>query len=78
MVSGLDLGGFSIINVPSTAVAIFDVPVMATVSEGEPEVSVCVVMTTNPPQANIASEVEVYLTTADGTGIAKGSLKIMT
>ena len=56
-------------SLKSTAV-IFDIPVLATVLEGDPEVSVCVVMTTNPPQANIASEVEVHLRTADGTGIA--------
>lgn len=48
--------------------ATFDLPVMETVSESDPTLTVCVVMTTNPPQANIANEVEVSLGTVDGTG----------
>lgn len=51
------------------AAAVFDIPVMATVSESDQTVTICVVMTTNPSEANLANEVEVSLRTEDGTGI---------
>lgn len=72
IVSNLFLADSGLISSLKPTAAIFDLPVMATVSESDPTLTLCVVMTTNPPRANIADEVVVSLRTVDGTGIPKG------
>lgn len=46
----------------------FALPAKATVAESDSTLTVCVVMTTRPPQANIANEVVMILSTVDDTG----------
>ena len=51
----------------STA-AMFSVPAMATVEEGDQSLVVCVTMTTTPPGGLVENEVTLSLATTDGTG----------
>lgn len=48
--------------------AIFSVPAIMTVRESEETLTVCTILTTHPPQATIANEVTLTLSTVDGTG----------
>jgi hypothetical protein len=47
----------------------FSIPALATATEGDPMLSVCVTMTTTPAQGIIAKEVILSLSTVDGTGM---------
>lgn len=46
----------------------FEVPTIALVAESDLALTMCVTMTTTPPRSTIVNEVELSLTTADGTG----------
>ena len=56
------------INTSFLVVAEFTISDVATIAESESTLPVCITMTTNPPQGIIAKEVEMLISTVDGTG----------
>ena len=50
------------------AVAIYSIPTLAMVAESEAALQICITMTTFPVGATLATEVQLSLSTLNGTG----------
>ncbi len=70
---------FPITDTNLSVAASFSIPAMVMVAESDSTVEVCITMTTAPAGAMLAKEVDLTLSTMDGTGkiiIVAGKMKV--